>query len=88
MKRYYTIIQISDKTRRPIDTIKYIASLYGACTDELLNEMGYDNAFDMYQQSPSHVVLARKLNDILKSIYSNIRIGGGENAISIKGSIF
>lgn len=88
MKRYYTIIQISDKTRRPIDTIKYIANLYGVYVDELLNEMGYKDPFDMYQQEPSHVVLARKLNDILKSIDSNIRIGGGENAVSIKGSIF
>ena len=50
--------------------------------------MDYEDPFDMFQQAPSHVVLARKLNDILKSIDSNIRIGGGENAVSIKGSIF
>lgn len=88
MKRFYTIIQVRDKTRTPKDVIKYVASIIGAMPEEILEDMGYDNWFDYAVVSPSDIVVARKLNDILKDADLNLRIGGGEIGIRPEGSIF
>lgn len=88
MKRFYTIIQVRDKNRTPKDVIKYVASILGAMPEEILEDMGYDNWFDYAVVSPSDIVVARKLNDILKDADFNLRIGGGGIGIRPERSIF
>ena len=88
MKRFYTIVQVRDKNRTPKDVIKYVASIIGAMPEEILNDMGYDNWFDYAVISPSDIVVARKLNDILKDADLNLRIGGGGIGIHPERSIF
>lgn len=88
MNRYYTIVQVRNKYNKPKDIIKYVASVIGAYPEELLNDMGYNGWFDFAIESPSDVVVARKLNDILKKEDLNLRIGGGELGIRPERSIF
>lgn len=88
MKRYFTIVQVRDKKNTPMDVIKYVASILGAHPEELLNDMGYEDWFDYRVTGPSDVVVARKLNDILKTEDLNLRIGGGEIGIRSERSIF
>ena len=88
MKRFYTIIQVRDKNRTPKDVIKYVASIIGAMPEEILEDMGYDNWLDYAVVLPSDIVVARKLNDILKDVDLNLRIGGGGIGIRPERSIF
>ena len=88
MKRFYTIIQVRDKNRTPKDVIKYVAIIIGAMPEEILEDMGYNNWFNYAVVSPSDIVVARKLNDILKDADLNLRIGGGGIGIRPERSIF
>ena len=88
MKRFYTIVQVRDKNRTPKDVIKYVASILGAMPEEILYDMGYEDWFDYMSTAPSDIVVARKLNDILKDQDLNLRIGGGGIGIRPERSIF
>lgn len=88
MNRYFTIVQVRDKHNAPKDVIKYVASILGARPEELLYDMGYDDWFDFVTAGPSDIVVARKLNDILKTEDLNLRIGGGGIGIRPERSIF
>ena len=84
MNRFFTIIQVHNKH----ETIKYVASILGAYPEDLLEDMGYSDWYDFNDQRPSSIVVARKLNDILKEADLNLRIGGSSVGIRAKRSIF
>jgi len=88
MNRFYTIVQVRDKDNQPKDIIKFIANILGIIPEELLNDMGYDNWFEFVMSSPSDIVVARKLNDILKEEDLSLRVGGSSSGIRFQRSIF
>ena len=88
MNRYFTIIPVRDKKNTPMDTIKYVASVLGAYPEEILDDMGYEDWLDYRLAAPSDIVVARKLNDILKMEDLDFRIGGGGIGIRPERSIF